>query len=238
MDRSQVSQGHPYVPRDLHLPDYTPCFLSMSNILFVFAFSSLLIVTLVWIFSGRFKKTKLDRVLMCWWAFTGLTHMILEGYFVFSTEFFKDKTGFYLAEVWKEYSKGDSRYAGRDAGIVTVEGITAVLEGPASLLIVYAIATGKSYSYILQFAISLGQLYGTAVYYITAILEGDNFSANTFYYYAYYIGANASWIVIPTIIAIRCWRKICEPFRVQEGQITKPNGFKEVRGSRRSDKKA
>lgn len=36
----------------------------------------------------------------------------------------------------KEYSKGDSRYAGRDAGIVTVEGITAVLEGPASLLAV------------------------------------------------------------------------------------------------------
>ena len=42
----------------------------------------------------------------------------------------------------------------------------------------YTIATGKSYNYILQFAISLGQLYGVAVYYITAILEGDNFSAN------------------------------------------------------------
>jgi hypothetical protein len=36
----------------------------------------------------------------------------------------------------KEYSKGDSRYAARDAGIVTVEGLTAVLEGPASLLAV------------------------------------------------------------------------------------------------------
>ena len=36
----------------------------------------------------------------------------------------------------KEYSKGDSRYAARDAGVVTVEGLTAVLEGPASLLAV------------------------------------------------------------------------------------------------------
>ena len=36
----------------------------------------------------------------------------------------------------KEYSKGDSRYAGRDAAVVTVEGITAVLEGPACLLAV------------------------------------------------------------------------------------------------------
>ncbi|XP_061342118.1 probable 3-beta-hydroxysteroid-Delta(8),Delta(7)-isomerase isoform X2 [Gastrolobium bilobum] len=172
--------------------------------------------------SGRLpKKTKVDRVLMCWWAFTGLTHMILEGYFVFSPEFFKDKTGFYLAEVWKEYSKGDSRYVGRDAGVVTVEGLTAVLEGPASLLAVYAIATGKPYSYILQFAISLGQLYGTAVYYITAILQGDNFSTNTFYYYAYYIGANFSWIVIPSLISIRCWKNICAAFKVQ-GQTRKP----------------
>jgi cholestenol delta-isomerase len=79
----------------------------------------------------------------------------------------------------------------------------------------YAIATGKSYSYILQFAVSMGQLYGTAVYYITAILEGDNFSTNSFYYYAYFIGANFPWIVIPSIISIRCWRKIVAAFQFQ-----------------------
>ncbi|KAK0577331.1 hypothetical protein LWI29_031428 [Acer saccharum] len=43
----------------------------------------------------------------------------------------------------------------------------------------YAIAKGKSYRYILQFAISLGQLYGTAAYFITAYMEGDNFAAST-----------------------------------------------------------
>jgi len=76
----------------------------------------------------------------------------------------------------------------------------------------YAIATEKSYSYILQFSVSLGQLYGIAVYYITGILEGDDFSASLFYYYAYYILANSPWIVIPSIVAIRCWRKICAAF--------------------------
>lgn len=51
---------------------------------------------------GLIKKiSKLDRILMCWWIFTGLTHMVLEGYFVFSPEFYKDKTHFYLAEVCK-----------------------------------------------------------------------------------------------------------------------------------------
>ncbi|OMP09214.1 Emopamil-binding protein [Corchorus olitorius] len=77
------------------------------------------------------RVSKVDK-----WAFTRLTNIILEGYFAFSPEFYKDKTGFCMAEVWKEYSKGDSRYAGRDTAIVTVEGITSVLEGPASLVAV------------------------------------------------------------------------------------------------------
>lgn len=43
--------------------------------------------------------SKTERRLMCWWIFTGLTHIILEGYFVFSPEFYKEKTSFYPAEV-------------------------------------------------------------------------------------------------------------------------------------------
>ncbi|XP_028800106.1 probable 3-beta-hydroxysteroid-Delta(8),Delta(7)-isomerase [Neltuma alba] len=233
--------SHPYVPTDLILPGFVPCFLSQSTILAVYGIASLAVVSSVWIFSGYLPKIiKSDRFLMCWWAFTGLTHLTLEGYFVFSPKFYQDKTGCYLAEVCKSHiyniiniwnleylsrisvslAKGDSRYAARDAGIVAVEGITAVLEGPASLLVVYAIACGKSYSYILQFAISLGQLYGAVVYFTTAILEGDNFSANQFYYFTYYIGANASWLVIPLLIATRSWRKTSAAFQVQ-GQTKK-----------------
>ncbi|CAN6880272.1 unnamed protein product [Brassica oleracea] len=121
---------------------------------------------------------------------------------------------FVASLVWflfgKEYSKGDSRYAGRDSAVIAVEGITAVIEGPASLLSVYAIAKGKSYSYVLQLAISLGQLYGCLVYFITAFLEGDNFSTSSFYYYSYYIGANGWWVLIPLLIYYRSWNKICE----------------------------
>ncbi|XP_010530713.1 PREDICTED: probable 3-beta-hydroxysteroid-Delta(8),Delta(7)-isomerase [Tarenaya hassleriana] len=206
--------SHPYIPRDLELPGYVPVSMPQSTIVGVYLLASLLVVSVVWFLFGT-KRSKLDRLLMCWWAFTGLTHMILEGYFVFSPEFFKDKTSFYLAEVWKEYSKGDSRYVGRDPAVVAVEGITAVLEGPASLLAVYAIAKGKSYSYVLQLAISLGQLYGCLVYFITALLEGDNFATDSFYYYSYYIGANAWWVLIPFLISFRCWKKICAASRPQ-----------------------
>ncbi|XP_011020918.1 PREDICTED: probable 3-beta-hydroxysteroid-Delta(8),Delta(7)-isomerase [Populus euphratica] len=215
-------QPHPYAPRDLKLPGYVPNFLTQSTIVGVYLLTSLLVVSLIWILSGRSRKiTKMNRLLMCWWAFTGLTHLILEGYFAFSPEFYKDKTANYLAEVWKEYSKGDSRYAARDAATVTVEGLTAVLEGPASLLAVYAIASGKSYSYILQFAVCLGQLYGTAVYFLTAYLEGDHFATSPYHYYVYYIGANASWVVIPSLIAMRCWKKICSAVQARGQKKTK-----------------
>ncbi|GAB2294862.1 hypothetical protein Dimus_029055 [Dionaea muscipula] len=202
--------GHPYAPRDLDLPGFVPSLLPKTTILGVYGASSLIVVSLVWLFSGRSLKTsKTDRLLMCWWAFTGLTHMILEGYFAFTPEFYKDTTGHYLAEVWKEYSKADSRYAARDAGVVTVEGLTAVLEGPACILAMYAIGSKKPYSHVLQLTISLGQIYGTAVYYITAILEGDKFCSTSFYYYTYYIGLNIWWILIPALIIIRSWKNIC-----------------------------
>lgn len=61
----------------------------------------------------------------------------------------------------------------------------------------YAIAKGKSYSYVLQLAISLGQLYGCL-------------ATSSFYYYSYYIGANGWWVLIPLLISYRSWNKICE----------------------------
>lgn len=46
-------QPHPYVPRDLKLPDYVPVVLSQSTIVGVYAISSFVVVSLVWILSGN-----------------------------------------------------------------------------------------------------------------------------------------------------------------------------------------
>lgn len=54
------------------------------------------------VITERFPKiSKLDKLLMCWWVFSGLTRMILEGYFVFTPEFYKQTSPTYLAEVCK-----------------------------------------------------------------------------------------------------------------------------------------
>ncbi|KAI0491422.1 hypothetical protein KFK09_025688 [Dendrobium nobile] len=182
-----ASYEHPYSPRDLQLPGYVPLSLSQIDIVLPYIGSSVVVVAAIWLLSGRFPKlSKTDRLLMCWWAFSGLTHIILEGYFAFVPDFFKKKTPFYLDELCK-----------------------------------YAIASRKSYSYILQFAICLGQLYGCMVYFVTSYLDGDNFATSPFYYWAYYIGANGVWVVMATPIAIRSWKKIISVFELGNKKKTK-----------------
>ncbi|CAL4957596.1 unnamed protein product [Urochloa decumbens] len=204
--------GHPYAPAELQLPGYVPLQLSQGQILAPYLGASLLLVLVIWLVSGKCRGlSKTDRLLMCWWEFTGLTHIIIEGTFVFAPGFFRKENPNFFNELWKEYSKGDSRYVARDTATLTVEAITAVLEGPASLLAVH----------ILQIAVCLGQLYGCLVYFITAYLDGFNFWVSPFYFWAYFIGANSFWVWIPTLIAMRSWKKICAAFRAEEAKKTK-----------------
>ncbi|MCO5586714.1 hypothetical protein L7F22_040656 [Adiantum nelumboides] len=121
---------HPFVPETLELPGYVPNFLSIVHILWGYGLASLGVVIAVWFLSDKFRHLiGVERLLMCWWAFTGLAHFILEGYFVFIPDFYKTTTPIFLAKVWKEYSKGHSRYAARDSAVVVVEGITSVFFG-------------------------------------------------------------------------------------------------------------
>jgi len=80
----------------------------------------------------------------------------------------------------------------------------------------YAIASRKSYSHILQFAVSLAQLYGRLLYFITAYLDGFNFWVSPYYFWAYFIGSNSSWVIIPTLVATRSWKKISAAFQAEK----------------------
>ncbi|RXH71707.1 hypothetical protein DVH24_025208 [Malus domestica] len=51
--------NHPYAPRDLKLPGFVPGFLSQSTIVGVYGVSSLLVVSLTWLFSGTPLSTPL-----------------------------------------------------------------------------------------------------------------------------------------------------------------------------------
>ncbi|XP_021861104.2 probable 3-beta-hydroxysteroid-Delta(8),Delta(7)-isomerase [Spinacia oleracea] len=202
---------HPYPPKHLNLSDFTPNLLSETTILGTFAAASIVLFCLTWFLSGLSSKTtKFEKLVIFWMTFNGLVHLTLEFYLVFKPEFYKDKTGSILAEIWKLYSKSDSRYLSLDSTTIALEGISIFILGPANLLAAYATTTQKSYRYPLQLSVSLGDLYGFVIYVMTAFLGGESFSASPYYFYVYFIGFNSPWVFVPLLIIIRSWRKICK----------------------------
>ncbi|CAO2841128.1 unnamed protein product [Amaranthus hypochondriacus] len=201
----------PYPPKHLHLQDFTPNFENASTIIASIAIVAAIIFSITWIFFGLFSKTtKVEKLIMWWLTFYGLLHMTLELYLIFTPHFYKDKTGFIFAEFWKEYSKGDFRFLQIDSTILTLEGISVFILGPTNLLVVFAIATRKSYKHVLQLMLSIGELYVVVIYTMTAFLKGEHFCASPLYFYAYFIGANSPLALIPFLLIIRSWKKISQ----------------------------
>ncbi|XP_021311449.1 probable 3-beta-hydroxysteroid-Delta(8),Delta(7)-isomerase isoform X2 [Sorghum bicolor] len=212
--------GHPYSPAELELPGFVPQRLSQGQILAPFVGTAVFSVLGAWLISGRCRGggrlSRTDRLLMGWWLFAALTYIVLESPFLFTPDFLSKENPNYFDELFKEYSKGDSRFAARNSTVLALEVVTIVLEGPAALLAAYAIASRKSYSHILQFAVSLAQLYGRLLYFITAYLDGFNFWVSPYYFWAYFIGSNSSWVIIPTLVATRSWKKISAAFQAEK----------------------
>uniref|UniRef100_A0A672L6H0 EBP cholestenol delta-isomerase n=1 Tax=Sinocyclocheilus grahami TaxID=75366 RepID=A0A672L6H0_SINGR len=108
---------------------------------------------------------------------------------------------------WKEYSKGDSRYAIADHFTVSMETVTACLWGPFSIWIVVAFLYNHSYRFVLQLIVSLGQLYGAVLYFFTEHRDGYIHSeyGHPIYFWYYFVFMNTLWIVIPFILIVDSW---------------------------------
>ncbi len=53
-----------------------------------------------------------------------------------------------------------------------MEAITAFVEGPLCFVILYGMLKQRSWRFTLQFAVSLGQLYGDVLYFATSYYDG------------------------------------------------------------------
>jgi hypothetical protein len=74
----------------------------------------------------------------------------------------------------KEYAKADSRYATRDDFVISMEAVTAFVEGPGCFLIVWALCARKAWRYAAVVLVSLGQLYGDVLYFLTCLHGGES----------------------------------------------------------------
>ncbi|KAG7520995.1 3-beta-hydroxysteroid-Delta(8),Delta(7)-isomerase [Solea senegalensis] len=201
---------HPFWPRDLLIPSYVANDRSMSEILvFLFSVSGLLLLV-TWLVTGSSGQLGTwRRLAVCWFAVCGFIHGVIEGWFSLYYDVIPGDQSF-LSQLWKEYSKGDSRYVIADNFTICMETITAWFWGPFSLWTVFAFLNNKPYRFVLQLIISLGQLYGAVLYFFTEHRDSYVHSeyGHPVYFWFYFVFMNALWVVIPLLLIVDAWRQM------------------------------
>ncbi|XP_066566062.1 3-beta-hydroxysteroid-Delta(8),Delta(7)-isomerase [Amia ocellicauda] len=202
--------AHPYWPRELSIPGYRANDRSMPEILaFLFSVSGILLAG-TWLWTGRSSCLGSGRRLaLCWFAVCGFIHWVIEGWFSLYYHVIPSDQSF-LSQLWKEYSKGDSRYVIADNFTVCMETITAWAWGPLSVWTVLAFLYNKPYRFVLQLVVSLGQLYGDVLYFYTEYRDGFSHSemGHPLYFWFYFVFMNALWIIIPSLLILDAWRHL------------------------------
>ncbi|KAF3388353.1 Emopamil-binding protein-like [Penicillium rolfsii] len=109
-----------------------------------------------------------NRILFFWHAYDALTHLFIEGSFLYQCFFSYASlpTGslnagpYFLARsdrvygaaygsgpsarLWQEYSKADRRWAGADSNVISLELLTVVLGGPAAVYVCYLLCRASN----------------------------------------------------------------------------------------------
>ena len=189
-----------YYPQSLVLKSFLPQSLPAEKILALFGLG---LVSCQVVFSLLYarKHGKKGSFGVALWFFTcGLIHTFVEGYFVFYHASITSKDAF-MANVWKEYAKSDSRYLISDPTVLMIEGITAVFWGPLSFYVAYLCFKNDQSRHLWQVLISLGQFYGDILYYTTTLITGSTHcNPDPYYFWFYFVFMNSLWILFPGLI--------------------------------------
>ncbi|KAK4238408.1 Emopamil-binding protein [Achaetomium macrosporum] len=220
--------GHPYNPPDLALPGYVPnktavpvllaCFA--AGVGFVFSTTSALARTV----QPGISRGKLLTAM--WFMLCGCIHLFFEGYFAYHNAAMPGRVDLF-GQLWKEYSKSDTRYLTRDSFTVCMETVTAVAWGPLSFLIGWLVITDSPFAHPLQILVSLGQMYGDVLYYAIFFFDESVYGAvycrpESVYFWAYFVMMNGFWIVIPGCIIVNSIAETAKAFRfAQKNKIAK-----------------
>ncbi|XP_060080988.1 3-beta-hydroxysteroid-Delta(8),Delta(7)-isomerase-like [Ylistrum balloti] len=210
---------HPFFPRNASIPHYVPNTTSIEELLGIFF--GLLFVALVgtWLLTSR-KTLRFgvgDRLILCWFVGCGFIHTILEGYFCVFNETLAGKET-YLAQMWKEYGKADSRYLTSDSFTVCMESITAFLVGPLCFGVVLAYVTRNPSRYVLQLVVSICHLYGDSLYMSIEAKEGFIHGEynHPLHFWFYFVFLNLWWIFVPLVLITQACLRLVEAQRLSD----------------------
>lgn len=216
---------HPYWPRHLKLDNYVPNDIATWHILAgLFSISGGLIV-ITWLLSSRASVVPLGagrRLALCWFVVCTFIHLVIEGWFSFYHDILLEDQAF-LSQLWKEYSKGDSRYILGDNFTVCMETVTACLWGPLSLWVVIAFLRHEPFRFVLQLVVSVGQIYGDVLYFLTELRDGFQHGelGHPVYFWFYFVALNAIWLVVPGILVLDAIKHLTDAQSMLDSKVMK-----------------
>lgn len=120
-----VVTGHPYYPISLSIPNYVPNVRSMVDLLVVAGGLMTGLIAFCLVIHRLFSTCKSSKFKFTWFTVCGIMHMGFEGYWLWNRSTIAGQNDL-LAELWKEYAHGDSRYLAADELLLTLELMTAV----------------------------------------------------------------------------------------------------------------
>ncbi|KAK0630788.1 Emopamil-binding protein [Bombardia bombarda] len=213
---------HPYYPQHVAIPNYVPNTTSLIVALGVFGaiIGSVVLAALVLTRQFNPKLQRGDQLVLSWFVLCAFLHCCFEGYFVVNHAAIAGSQGLF-AQVWKEYALSDSRYLTSDPFMLCIETLTTLIWGPLSVLTAVSIARDSKLRHLAQVVVCIGHLYGVALYYGTCHFEekyrGVSYSRPEFlYFWVYYVGFNAPWVVVPLFLAYQSATAIQRSFNAAE----------------------
>jgi len=196
---------HPFYPQDVVLSGgtYIANDWDVTSLIVTFAGLWALVLgpTLAVVRKSNPGLKVLDQGLILWFVLSGSIHMFFEGYFLYNHARMVTMQDFF-GQLWKEYSKSDSRYMSSDPFLLVIEAWTFILWGPINFLTAVLVTKNSPYRFPMQALVSTGEFYGNVLYLCTSLVD-EHFTGKRFYrpepyfFWFYFIFMNAIWLVVP-----------------------------------------
>ncbi|KAI8639269.1 Emopamil-binding protein [Parasitella parasitica] len=209
--------NHPYAPSELTIPNYVPNEKSTSELLLIASSIMTMIVGLLYVIfrcSSISKNTTTSTLKFIWFATCGLMHCGFEGYWLRNRTTIAGQNDI-LAQLWKEYAHGDSRYLTNDELLLTLEIMTIFIWGPLCLVSAYYILRNSPKQYIFQLIASLCHLFSCSLYFIMDLPEAKHCVSSPVYFYIYFLGLNSPWLLVPSSLVNQSYRYLSHAIRVK-----------------------
>ncbi|KAF4981110.1 hypothetical protein FZEAL_3017 [Fusarium zealandicum] len=211
--------------------------------------STVAIVLAAYLASLRFLPSASSgtlRFLFIWHLADALCHFLLEGSFLYLCFFshqpsspddvfatprgylgYSDRVygaqtagGNPFAQPWMVYARADKRWAGVDLGVVSLELLTVLFDGPLALYVCYCLARKDPKASIWMIILATCELYGGFMTFCPEWLTGSpNLDTSNFMYlWVYLVFFNMLWVGIPLWAIWYSVKDISNAFSVREGK--------------------